>query len=392
VFRKIRIGLSSALVCALALSVSASAQTTGNVVNIGYSGPLSGGAAQYGADVQRGIEMAIDEINADGGVSVGGKKTTFKLVSLDDQYRPNEAATNAKRLAQQENAPIVFCSHSGGILAMMSFNEKQNPKFIVAGYSSEPAMLEQNNKSMLMIPPAYDAYFKPYAEATMKRFGKKLGLIPTTTAYGNAWTKGFTAVWTSMGGTVQGNNGVDYNTTADFSTTVSKALAEKPDVLFVGGPSQPTGLVMKAARDQGFTGGFALMDQAKFDQIGLVLPLSRLEGSIGILPFKKFQSPGAKIFGKNYFNKYGRGREANPEVANNYQAMHLLANAIALAGSSSDLVGIMAKLPAAAKAMPAKYQPIPFKSVSPAGHMTEDVYVAEISHGTYKTNVIPFSH
>ncbi|GAC1416905.1 MAG: ABC transporter substrate-binding protein [Candidatus Velthaea sp.] len=388
-FRKIRVGLASALVCAMALTLSASAQTSGNVINIGYTGPLSGGAAQYGADVQRGIEMAIDEINAAGGVTVGGKKSTFKLVSLDDQYRPNEAATNAKRLAQQDNAPIVFCSHSGGILAMMTFNEKQSPKFLVAGYSSEPAMLEQNNKSMLMIPPAYDSYFKPFTEITMKRFGKKLGLIPTTTAYGNAWTKGFTETWKSMGGTVLGNNGVDYNTTADFATTVSKALAEKPDVLFVGGPSQPTGLVIKSARDQGFTGGFVMMDQAKFDQIAQVVPLARLEGSVGVLPFRRFTGPGINQFLVNYPKKYGKDREPNPEMANNYEAMHLLASAMSMAGST-DVAAIMAKLPDAAKNLPGKFQPAPIKTVTAAGHMAEDIFAAEIDHGTYKRLNIPF--
>lgn len=386
--RKIRIGIASAIVVAMTLTLAASAQTGANVVTIGYTGPMSGGAAQYGADVQRGIQMAIDEINADGGISVGGKKTTFRLATLDDQYRPNEAATNSKRFVQQDNAPIIFCPHSGGILAMMGFNEKQTPKFIVGAYSSEPQILKQNNASTLMIPPSYDAYFKPFAETTMKRFGKKLGLIPTTTAYGNAWTKGFTATWQSMGGTVLANNGVDYNTTADFSTVVSKALSEKPDVLFIGGPSQPTGLVIKAARDQGFTGGFVMMDQAKFDQIAQVIPIAKLEGSVGVLPLKRFTGPGINQFLVAYAKKYGKDREPNPEMANNYEAMHVFARAIALAGST-DPAAIMAKIPDAGRALPAKHQPAALRGVSKAGHLEEDIYAAVIDHGTYKRLSIP---
>ncbi len=141
--RLIRSLCAGALLIA-ATNTAAPAQTApSGTIAIGFSGPLSGGAAAYGFDVQRGLQLAIDELNAGGGVMVGGKKQTFKLVSLDDAYRPNEAATNAKRLSLQEGAPIVFVPHSGGILAVLGFNEKQAPKFIVAAYSSDPAILKQ---------------------------------------------------------------------------------------------------------------------------------------------------------------------------------------------------------------------------------------------------------
>ncbi len=385
--RQLRIGLGIALIGAMSLGASAQSTPT---LTVGYTGPLSGGAAQYGQDVQRGIQMAIDEINADGGVTVGGKKTQLKLVSLDDAYRPNEAATNAKRLAGQENASIVFCSHSGGILAIQGFNEKQSPKFILGAYSSEPAILKQNNASTFMIPPSYDAYFKPFTDVTMAKFGKRLGLIPTTTAYGNAWTKGFTEQWTKSGGTVLGNNGVDYNTTADFSTAVSKTLADKPDVIFVGGPSQPTGLVIKAARDQGFNGGFVMMDQAKFDQITGVVPLPKLEGTTGVMPLRRYTGPGLNQFLIAFLKKYGKAYEANSELANNYMAMHVLARAMDLA-NSSEPAAVMAKANDAAKSLPAKFQPAKLTGVSKAGHLLEDVEAAVIDKGTYKRLPIPFT-
>ena len=366
------------------------AQTATGTIAIGFSGPLSGGAAAYGADVQRGVQMAIDEINAGGGIMVGGKKQLLKLVSLDDQYRPNETATNAKRLSLQEGAPIVFVPHSGGILAVMGFNEKQAPKFIVAAYSSDPAILAQNNASVVMIPPSFDSYYKPFTEIEMKRFGKKLGLIPTTTAYGNSWTKGFTAVWQAAGGSVLSNNGVDYNTTTDFSTVVTKTLAEKPDVIFVGGPSQPTALVIKAARDQGFTGGFVMMDQAKFDQIQDVVPVARLEGTIGLMPFRETPGAGIKIFIDNYKKKFGTEHEPNPEQANNYEAMHVLAAAIRLA-NSTDPTAIMAKVHDAAASLPPKYAPQGIHGVSKTGHLIEDTYGGVVERGKYTRITIPFT-
>ena len=54
-------------------------------INIGYTGPLSGGAAKYGRNNLEGLEMAVDEINAGGGIQVAGKQYTFKVVALDDR-------------------------------------------------------------------------------------------------------------------------------------------------------------------------------------------------------------------------------------------------------------------------------------------------------------------
>ena len=359
------------------------------VVNIGFTGPLSGGAAQYGADVQRGLEMAIDEINAAGGVSAGGKKVMLKLVSLDDQYRPNEAAINGKRLVQESNAPIVFCPHSGGILALEGFNEKQSPKFLLAAYSSEPAILKQNDNLVFMIPPRYDSYFKPWTTAEMKRFGKKLGLLPTTTAYGNAWKAGFSDAWKAAGGSVLGDNSVDYNTTADFSGAVSKALTDKPDVMLVGGPSQPTALVMKAARDQGYKGGFIMMDQSKFEQVSKVLPLSRLDGTVGAAPFDRYNGPGVGNFSALYDKKYGKDREPNSEVVLNYMAMHAIARAMTLANTTSDPVAIRAKLADAVRALPKEEQPLAVQGVTPAGHLELSLFSVIVDGGAYKQIAIP---
>jgi branched-chain amino acid transport system substrate-binding protein len=386
-----RLRFTSALVAAATLCASgvAHAADAPAVVNIGFTGPLSGGAAQYGADVQRGLDMAIDEINAGGGITAGGKKFTFKLVSLDDEYRPNEAAINGKRLVQESQTPIVYCPHSGGILALLGFNEKQSPKFIVGAYSSEPAILKQGDASVLMGPPRYDEYFKPWVDVEMKRFGKKLGLMPTSTAYGNAWKAGFSDAWKTAGGTVLGDNSVDYNTTADFSGVVSKVLSEKPDVILVGGPSQPTGLVIKAARDQGYNGGFVMMDQAKFENVSAVVPLSRLDGTVGIAPTEKYTGPGLKTFLAAYEKAYGKDRPPNAEVVVNYMTMHAFARAMTLANSTTDTGAIMSKINEAVKTLPKNEQPISVNGVSKAGHLELNLFSEQIVKGNYQPVAIP---
>lgn len=64
---------------------------------IGMSGPLTGGAAVYGVAVQNSAQMAVDEINAAGGLN--GYK--FKLVATDDQNDPSKLATNYATLLEK---------------------------------------------------------------------------------------------------------------------------------------------------------------------------------------------------------------------------------------------------------------------------------------------------
>ena len=73
-------GLVVILVAVLALAwpaADASAQAAKEVV-IGFTGPLSGVAAEYGQDCANGVEMAIKEINAAGGITVGERKVPLQ--------------------------------------------------------------------------------------------------------------------------------------------------------------------------------------------------------------------------------------------------------------------------------------------------------------------------
>ncbi|MFC3832561.1 MULTISPECIES: ABC transporter substrate-binding protein [Deinococcus] len=364
------------LISTLAL-LAASSALADRVVNIGYSGPLSGGAAFYGKDVQSGLDMAISELNKAGGITVKGEKVTFKLVALDDRYLPNETATNVRRLTSQ-GIDIVFVPHSGGILTVQPLTAR-DPEFLLVAYSSEPKILESKNPLTFMLPPRFDNYFQPFVSTQMKAFGKKLGMIGTTSAYGKQWAEGVTAEWQKQGGTVGANNGVDYNTTVDYSSAVTKALSEKPDVLFIGGPSQPTALVVKAAREQGFKGGFIIMDQAKFEQMDQVVPKSYLDGSVGVYPTILF--PGTQVFVAQYQRQYKK--IPTSEAGLNYMGMNVVAKAMELAGTTDDPRAIRAQLNAAAKALPLSKTVYKMLGVTADGHADAEFVIASVKGGQY---------
>src|SRR5688572_24834360 len=113
---RVLIGFVAALSSGL-LGACASSDQANETVTIGFTGPLSGGAALYGRNVLDGLEMAIADINDAGGITVAGKQVKIAVAPLDDRYFPNESATNAKRLVHQYRAPILIWPHSGGLLA-----------------------------------------------------------------------------------------------------------------------------------------------------------------------------------------------------------------------------------------------------------------------------------
>jgi len=361
------------------------------VVPIGYIGPLSGGAAYYGRNVQRGLQMAVDEIAETGGFMVNGRPHRFELVTADDRYLPYETSTAARRLLQQEKVSVILVPHAGGIRALQEMNLR-DPKFLLLAYSSEPSILEAGNPLMVMLPPRFDGYQEPFTRILMARFGKRLALVGTTTAYGRAWTESVTAEWTRQGGTVGGDHGVDYNTTTDFTGAVSRALADDPDVLFIGGPSQPTALVIRAAREQGFRGGFLIMDQAKFMEMLEIVSMQDVEGALGVYPQEFYPTEGTPGWVARYYRRFGDDAPSpTSEIAINYQGLHLVVRAMELAGTTTDPVAIRDSFGEAARSLPDELRIFDMNGVTGSGHLARAVFAAHVLNGEFVPIQIPES-
>lgn len=362
-------------VATLGLGLSTTAMA--GEVNIGFTGPLSGGAALYGENTLSGLRMAAEEINASGGFDLNGEKTTINLVSLDDRYSPSQAATNAKRLKQESGVPAVFVPHSGGVFALQDFNEKDN--FLVMAYTSVPSVTEKGNALTLRIPPTFDGYVRAFTRYAQENLGKKLGMGGATHEYAKIWANMVEKEWTSKGGQVVANNPMDYNKSADFFTGVSRIIAENPDVMFVGGASEPTGLVVQQARQMGFQGGFVVMDQAKIDEVAQVAGgLDMLEGAVGVVPLSVYETKAARDFIKRYQAKYDK--MPGSEAAYNYLALHALVEAMD-ATESTDPKTLRAAIGDALKNMEASKNPYEVHEVTDKGGFVTQTTLAVVKDG-----------
>ena len=89
------------LIIVFSFVFSLSATGFADEIVVGFSGPLSGPAAEYGQDCVNGVDMAVKDLNAAGGITVKGQKYTFKLDRLDDRTDPTQAVNKCPPVSFQ---------------------------------------------------------------------------------------------------------------------------------------------------------------------------------------------------------------------------------------------------------------------------------------------------
>lgn len=370
-----RRGLAAAAGVGLIASVAACGDSdeggsgdTGTIT-IGYSAGISGGAAEYGKNVQNGLQMAIDEVN-EAGVEVDGKKYTVKLESLDDQYQPGTTGTNVQRLVEKEGAAVVFVPHAGGIKAAQELNSGRT-EFLIGAYSSDPEIVASGNELTVMIPPSFASYIQPFIDKVKVDGAENLGLLTTSSEFGQQWTEAASKKWKEAGGKVLGNNNINYATVSDFAGPVSKTLAGKPDAILVGGPSQPTAIIIEEARKQGYKGAFMVIDQAKFEEMEEFTEPKNLNNSVGIAPLTEFE--GTETFISNYQDKFSSDKPVNADIALNYQALPIFIKAMEKAGTVDDPAAIREAMGESIEEVDDKFK-VAFSPdrITDAGHLIAD--------------------
>jgi branched-chain amino acid transport system substrate-binding protein len=349
---------------------------------IGYTGPLSGPAAEYGQENFNGVEMAVNEMNDAGGITVKGIKYPFKLLKLDDRSDPTQAVNNARRFHEQDKAIAVFCPVFTCISSIMKINEEKGNEFLMMAYTSTPKAMQMGNKLIVGIPPAFTVYVQTMSDLAWKQGWRKAAMLITLGAYGDEWRLAFRKYWEKKGGKVTADKPTNYYKETDFSTPINAALADKPDLFVIGGPSAPTALVIEQARGMGFKGGFILIEQARPDYVAHILKGYKLmnnvisQTAVDNMPF-----PGTAQFDKRYKKSYKIMNTLG--TIQNYNGMHALARAISAAGTVDDVVAIRAAFPKAFPMLGDKF-PAEMHGISKTGLIYSLSYVQMVKGETYK--------
>ncbi|MDR0383669.1 MAG: ABC transporter substrate-binding protein [Spirochaetaceae bacterium] len=232
---------------ALACILLAGCKSGSDTIKIGGVFPLSGNVAVYGVEARNGVELAIEEINAAGGVN--GKK--FELISEDDEGKPDISVNAYNKLTARDNVKIVIGSLTSGCTIAITSKAQAQGVVLVA-----PAATAED------VTSAGDFIFRacfidPFQGTVGGLFAANdLGTSRAAVLYdnGNDYSVGlkdnFVLAFQMRGGEIVANE--SYTTgDVDFNAQITKIKAASPDIVYLPDYYNTVSLVAKQLRAQG---------------------------------------------------------------------------------------------------------------------------------------------
>jgi branched-chain amino acid transport system substrate-binding protein len=230
-----------ALGLGLAFSSAASAQ-----IKIGVAGPITGPNAAFGAQLKNGVEQAVEDINAAGGIN--GQK--LQVVVGDDVSDPKQGVSVANKFAAEGVKFVVGHFNSGvSIPASQVYEEagivqvspaSTNPQFTERGMWNTFRTCGRDDQQGLVAGGYLADKFK----------GKKVAVIHDKTPYGKGLADETQKTMNSKGLKEVVYEGVNPGE-KDYSALVSKLKQAGVDVVYFGGLHTEAGLIIRQMRDQG---------------------------------------------------------------------------------------------------------------------------------------------
>lgn len=301
------------------------APAAGEEILVGIMVPTTGSEATYGKDMENSFNLAVEHINAAGGV--GGKM--IKTVTADDACDPQQSASAANKLISQGVVAVVGGYCSGATVPTLSlYNDAKIPFIITAANSSKLA--EENKGSSFMTNGTAFHQIEKAIEMWNKGGVKKIAIVNQGDAYSADLAKIAEEEWKKAGNEVVAvevmNKGEQ-----DTSALVTRIKAKNPDLVFWTAYFADGGLLIKQLRQSGYQGKIMCGDGScspKLMEIGG----AATEG-VQVLssPIAEYL-PAAKDFSDKYKEKYSA--DPGPYAALAYDGMGILADGMNRAGST----------------------------------------------------------
>jgi branched-chain amino acid transport system substrate-binding protein len=334
-----RRALAAGFAAVLLFGFTGSASLAQEPIKVGLVAALSGGSAKSGEGITRGLTIAIDEINAAGGL-LGGRK--LELVRRDDESNPSKGQVAAREMVDQEKVAVMF----GGIdspvaLAIVPIANKEKVPFFSVWAAATPITRNGANPNFIFRVSAVDVLVdKALVQYARKTFNaKNLGLALVNNPWGESNEKGLHAAADEQGVKIAGVEKFE-DRDVDMVPQLTRLRAAKADALILVGNAAPGAQVMKSLQrinwnipivsHWGISGGrFPELAGAWSQKVAFVQTYSF---------FGKLNPTGEKVLAAlkaKYPDIKGPGDVLPPVgVANAYDAMHLVALAIKSAGST----------------------------------------------------------
>lgn len=311
--------------------------------------PLSGGAAHYGTNFWRGIQIAAEEINRGGGVTIGGKKVQLEPVVCDDEFKSDKSVNCGRRLASMNRVPLIMTPASLSAFPLMGFNEKM--PFLLMATSQSPSFTEKGNKLVVRFVNNVDRTMDAWVSLLIKHLersgtpAKSIAIMEVNTQLGKEWVQAFEREWRKRNREIVGKASYDANET-DYYPQITSLLPRKPDLVLLTTVDEPSALVIKQARELGFKGTFVNSAASSGERLLELLPTDVVNGTVVEAGSWVLKPPPVQDFVAKYKAKHNN--ETPHLIAGvGYEGVRLFARAVEKAGSGDDAKKIRQAFPGA---------------------------------------------
>lgn len=316
-----------ALVATLAgLVMAGCSKSGGNTIKIGSIGPLSGAVAVYGVECKNGIDLAVAEINAAGGVN----GQLLEVVAEDDEGNPEKSVSAYKKLVTKDGVTFVVGSLTSGCTQAITQSAQAQKIIQIAPAATAMTITDAGNYIFRT------CFIDPFQGTVGGKFaGDVLGANTAAVLYdiGNDYSVGlkdnFIVEFERLGGRVIAQE--SYNTgDKDFNAQITKIKNVNADVIYLPDYYGTVALIAKQLRAQ-----------------GIDKPIVGADGWDGLT-----ENAGEEVLNGYYSNHYATdsdseavqqfvaafeekfGKKPNSFAALGYDSVYLLKDAILNAGTT----------------------------------------------------------
>lgn len=299
-----------------------------DVVKIGSILPLTGGGAPYGIPIRRTIEMAVEEVNAAGGIA--GKP--MEVVWGDGKCSGTDGATEAQRLVSVEGVKVIFGGACSGETIPMAPITEAVKALLISPCASSPKVSEIGDFVFRTMPSDANAgkVAASYARDILKL--QKVAVVSEQTDYAQGLRGAFKDAFSAGGGAVSGDE-VFQTGMSDFRTLLLKVKETNPEAVYVAPQTGDAGvLLLQQLKEIGYTGKIitaeVLMDRKLVGDNAALF-----EGLVGVEAGIDTTNAKVAAFLEKYKTKYGEEISGIPVCgANGYSQVYLLKDAIETVG------------------------------------------------------------
>ena len=305
-------------------------------------GPLTGDAASYGISVKQGAEVAINEINAAGGVQVGDTTYTLNLIFEDDEATEDKAIQAYNAVMDQGADAILGCVTSGACIAITDLTAEDGILQITPSGSALDCTKNDNAFRVCFTDPAQGVSMADMAVETLG-YKKIAVLYDNSSDYSMGIKEAFEEEVAAKGGEIVASEAFA-GSDVDFNTQLTSIKGTDAEVIFVPAYYQQVTYITKQAKEMGMELPF-LGSDGWDGVLGTVTDASTVENAIFLSPFFAADpSDNVTAFVAAYEEAY----KATPDqfAADAYDTIYAMKAAMEKAGSveSADLIAAMTEI------------------------------------------------